>query len=43
MAMNGIETYYKKYREIIIDNIEYLKEELKDFFTDDEESNPFEL
>ena len=38
--MNGIETYYKKYREIIIDYIEYHKEELKDYFTDDEESNP---
>ena len=26
--------------EKIIDYIEYHKEELKDFFTDDEESNP---
>ena len=38
--MNRTETYYKNYREIIIDYIEYHKEELKDYFTDDEESNP---
>ena len=38
--MNGTERYYKNYREIIIDYIEYHKEELKDYFTDDEESNP---
>ena len=37
---NGTERYYKNYREIIIDYIEYHKEELKDYFTDDEESNP---
>ena len=43
MAMNGTERYYKNYRKIIIDYIEYRKEELKDFFTDDEESNSFEL